>query len=68
MIKLCDVYVNHRSELCATLSDGVRAVECKDVLYVDYVDQAAMQSDFDLWCAEAEAGEIGYRFVPVPAL
>jgi hypothetical protein len=64
-LKLVDVFVNHKSELCATLTDGTVAVRCDDVLDLDFVDYAAMRAEFEDWCAAAEAGEDGYYFVAV---
>lgn len=48
--------------LCATLSNTVKAVTCEDVLYLDFVDDAAMQATFEEWCELADAGEDGYYY------
>jgi hypothetical protein len=62
-VKLVNVYTNTKQELCATLTDGNIAVECEDVLYIDFVDYDAMAATYEEWCELAEAGEDGYNFV-----
>lgn len=62
-VKLVDVAYNSKSELCATLTDGVVAVRCEDVLYLDFVDYAAMCAVYEEWRELADAGEDGYFYV-----
>ena len=62
-VKLVDVTVNHKSELCATLTNGIVAVRCDDALYVDFASYEAMCEEYAEWCELAEAGEDGYYFV-----
>jgi hypothetical protein len=62
-IKLVNVHTNNKNELCATLTDGAIAVQCEDVLYLDFVDEQAMHDTYDEWCELANAGEDGYNFV-----
>lgn len=62
-VKLVDVAYNYNSELCATLTDGVVAVRCEDVLYLDFVDYAAMCAVYEEWRELADAGEDGYFYV-----
>ena len=62
-VKLVDVAYNYKSELCATLTDGVVAVRCEDVLYLDFVDYDAMCAVYEEWCELADANEDGYFYV-----
>ena len=62
-VKLVDVAYNYNSELCATLTNSVKAVRCEDVLYLDFVDYAAMCAVYEEWCELADAGEDGYFYV-----
>ena len=62
-VKLVNVHINSKSELCATLTNGVIAVQCEDVLYLDFVDYAAMCAVYEEWCELADAGEDGYYYV-----
>ena len=62
-VKLVNVYTNAQQELCATLTDGAVAVECEDVLYVDFVDYDAMCATYNEWVELAKTGELGYNFV-----
>ncbi len=62
-VKLVNVYVNSKSELCATLTNGTKAVQCEDVLYVDFVDYDAMCAVYEEWCELADEGELGYDYV-----
>ena len=62
-VKLVDVYVNSAQELCATLTDGTVAVQCEDVLYVDFADYDAMCATYSEWVELANANEVGYTFV-----
>lgn len=62
-VKLVNVHINSKSELCATLTDSVKAVCCEDVLYLDFVDYAAMCAVYEEWCELADAGEEGYFYV-----
>ena len=61
-VKLTNVYVNAQSELCATLTDGTAAVRCEDVLFLDFVDDAAMCATYEEWKQLADAGEEGYYY------
>lgn len=62
-VKLVDVNYNAQNELCATLTDGTKAVRCEDVLYLDFVDYDAMCAVYEEWCELADAGELGYYYV-----
>ena len=62
-VKLTDVAHNVQNELCATLTNGRVAVRCDDVLYLDFVDDAAMQAVYAEWRELADAGEEGYYYV-----
>jgi hypothetical protein len=62
-VKLVNVFVNSKQELCATLTNSIKAVQCEDVLYLDFVDYDAMCAVYNEWCELAEAGEEGYTFV-----
>lgn len=62
-IKLVNVHYNAQNELCATLTNSVVAVQCEDVLYLDFVDDAAMQAVYEEWCELAQANEEGYTFI-----
>jgi hypothetical protein len=62
-VELVDVEYNYKSELCATLTNGVKAVRCEDVLYLDFVSYAAMCAVYEEWCELADAGEDGYFYV-----
>ena len=62
-VKLVNVYVNSAHELCATLTNNTVAVQCEDVLYIDFVDYAAMCATYEEWKQLAQAGEEGYTFV-----
>lgn len=62
-VMLVDVSYNQNNELCATLTDGVVAVRCDDVLFLDFVGYESMCFEFDMWRRAADAGEIGYYFV-----
>ena len=62
-VKLVDVAYNYNSELCATLTNSVKAVRCEDVLYLDFVNYAAMCAVYEEWCELADAGEDGYFYV-----
>jgi hypothetical protein len=62
-VKLVNVAHNAQNELCATLTDGTVAVRCDDVLFLDFVDNAAMCAVYEEWCELATANELGYYFV-----
>jgi len=62
-VTLTNIYVNSKSELCATLTNSVVAVQCEDVLYLDFVNYDAMCAVYEEWCELAQAGEEGYTFV-----
>ena len=62
-VKLVNVYINSAQELCATLTNSTVAVQCEDVLYVDFVDDAAMCATYEEWKQLATEGEVGYTFV-----
>jgi hypothetical protein len=62
-VKLVNVHYNNKNELCATLTNTVKAVQCEDVLYLDFVDYAAMCAVYEEWCELAAASEEGYTFV-----
>jgi len=62
-IKLTDVAYNAQNELCATLTNGTVAVRCDDVLFLDFVDEAAKCAVYEEWCELATANELGYYFV-----
>jgi hypothetical protein len=62
-VKLVNVYVNSKQELCATLTNSIKAVQCEDVLFLDFVDYDVMCAVYEEWCELAEAGEEGYTFV-----
>jgi len=62
-VKLVNVYINSAQELCATLTNSKVAVQCEDVLFLDFVDYAAMCATYSKWVKLAQAGEEGYTFV-----
>ena len=62
-VKLVDVHVNSKQELCATLTNGAKAVRCEDVLYVDFDSYDAMCAVYEEWCELADADEDGYFYV-----
>lgn len=65
-VKLVNVhyaFIDGAQMLCATLTDGVKAVQCEDVLYLDFVSYDAMCAVYEEWCELADAGEDGYTFV-----
>jgi hypothetical protein len=62
-VKLTNVAYNAQNELCATLTNGTVAVRCDDVLYLDFVNYAAMCAVYTEWCELATANEAGYYFV-----
>jgi hypothetical protein len=62
-VQLVNVYINSKQELCATLTDGYIAVQCEDVLYLDFVDADAMFATYMEWRQLALLREDGYTFV-----
>jgi hypothetical protein len=59
-VQLVNVHYNARNELCATLTDEHIAVECEDVLFLDFVDEAAKFATYMEWRQRALMGEAGY--------
>lgn len=62
-VQLVNVYTNSAQELCATLTDGNIAVECEDVLYLDFPDRAALFNTYMEWRFQALMRKPGYKFV-----
>lgn len=62
-VRLVNVYINNKQELCATLTDGTVAVHCEDVAYLDFVSYDAMCAVYNEWCELAQAGEDGYTLL-----
>jgi len=62
-VKLVNVYINSAQEVCATLTDSNVAVQCEDVLYLDFVSYDAMCAVYEEWKQLAAEGEEGYTFV-----
>jgi hypothetical protein len=62
-IKLVNVHKNDKNELCATLTDDYIAVECEDVLYLDFVDQQAMRDTYHEWRQLALCSVEGYKIL-----
>ena len=62
-IKLVNVHVNSKQELCATLTDGYIAVQCEDVLFLDFADADAKFATYMEWRLLAMQNEEGYTFV-----